>query len=125
MKLFAPMILLLAGLLFAGCASHKSGFSSAPGPSSGNGAASPTAPHMIVTPDTSLAARVVSYNAVGRYVVLSFPVGQMPKPGQNLFLYRNGLKVGEVSISNWQRDNFVVADLITGTAQAGDEARDQ
>ena len=80
---------------------------------------------MIVTPDTSLAARVVSYNAVGRYVVLSFPVGQMPKTGQNLFLYRNGLKVAEVSISNWQRDNFVVADLITGTAQVGDEARDQ
>jgi len=42
-----------------------------------------------------------------------------------MFLYRNGLKAGEVKITGPQRDNDVVADLVTGTAQVGDEAREQ
>ncbi len=79
----------------------------------------------IVTPDNSLAARVASYNAAGRFVVLSFPVGQMPNMDQTFFLYRNGLKVGEVRITGPQRDNDVVADLVAGTAQVGDAVRDQ
>lgn len=79
----------------------------------------------IVTPDNSLTARVASYNATGRFVVLSFPVGHMPSMDQTLFLYRNGLKVGEVKITGPQRDNDSVADLVTGTAQVGDEVRDQ
>ena len=79
----------------------------------------------IVTPDNSLTAKVATYNATGRFVVLSFPVGQMPNMDQTLFLYRNGLKEGEVKITGPQRDNDVVADLVTGTAQAGDEVREQ
>ena len=79
----------------------------------------------IVTPDNSLAARVASYNAAGRFVVLSFPIGRMPNMDQTLFLYRNGLKVGEVKITGPQRDNDIVADLVTGTARSGDEVRDQ
>lgn len=79
----------------------------------------------IVTPDNSLTARVASYNAAGRFVVLSFPVGRMPAMDQTLFLYRNGLKVGEVEITGPQRDNDIVADLVNGTAQVGDEVRDQ
>jgi hypothetical protein len=57
--------------------------------------------------------------------VLSFPVGQMPKPDQSLFLYRAGMKVGEVKITGPQRENNIVADLVTGEAQVGDEVRDQ
>jgi hypothetical protein len=68
---------------------------------------------------------VTSYNATGRFVVLGFPVGQMPKMDQTFFLYRAGLKVGEVKITGPQRDNNVIADLITGEAQVGDEVRDQ
>lgn len=81
--------------------------------------------HPIVTPDNSLTAKVVSYNSVGRFVVLSFPVGQMPEIGQSFFLYRGGLKVGEVKITGPQRDNDTVADLVTGDAQVGDEVRNQ
>ena len=81
--------------------------------------------HPIVTPDTSLTAKVASYNATGRFAVLSFPVGHLPAMDQTLFLYRDGLKVGEVKVTGPQRDNDTVADLITGTAQAGDEVRDQ
>jgi hypothetical protein len=115
MKWFAPLFFLMVGLLISGCASPKPTGS----------ASAPRAPKMIVTPDNSLAARVVSYNEAGRFVVLSFPVGQMPKPGQGFFLYRRGLKTGEIKIDTWQRESFIVADIVTGDAQAGDEVRDQ
>jgi len=115
MKSSALLSLLAAGILLAGCASNRpKPISSASGNS-----------QKIVTPDTSLAAKVVQYNSTGRYVVLGFPIGQLPKAGQVLFIYRNGLKVAEVKTDTWQRDNYVVADLVTGGAQIGDEVRDQ
>jgi hypothetical protein len=79
----------------------------------------------IVTPDNSLSAKVVRYNSVGRFVVLSFPVGQMPQAGQTFFLYRAGLKVGQIRITGPQQDNDTVADLVEGDAQEGDDIRDQ
>ena len=122
MKWAAPLSsILAAGVLCSGCLffhHHRP----APAPASTPAAAN-AAP--IVTPDASLTARVVSYNAPGRFVVLSFPVGQLPQMAQTLFLYRAGLKVGEVEITGPQRDNDIVADLVTGEAQVGDEVRDQ
>jgi hypothetical protein len=115
MKSSALLFLFLAGILVSGCASRKPK-TSAPAPNAGAA---------IVTPDTSLSAKVIVYNPDWRYVVLNFPVGQMPKAGQSLFLYRNGLKVAEVKTDTWQRDNYVVADLVIGDARVGDEARDQ
>jgi hypothetical protein len=115
MKRFAPLSLCLVAILFSGCASKKV----KPAAS-----AVPTPP-AIVTPDNSLTAKVVSYNSVGRFVVLSFPVGQMPRMDQAFFLYRNGLKVSEIKITGPQNDSNIVADLVTGDAQVGDEVRDQ
>ena len=112
MKLSLLSTLAIAVLLSAGCLHHR------PAPVA-------AAPSPIVTPDESLTARVLSYNSTGRFVVLGFPVGRMPRQEQGLFLYRNGIKVGEVRINGPQRDNNVVADLITGEAQVGDEVRDQ
>jgi hypothetical protein len=57
--------------------------------------------------------------------VLSFPIGQMPAVGQGLFLYRGGLKTGAVKIIGPQNDNNIVADVVDGDAQVGDEVRDQ
>jgi hypothetical protein len=79
----------------------------------------------IVTPDASLSARVVSVNLVGRFVVLNFPVDQLPKTGQPFFLYRAGLKSAEVKITGPQQDNNIVADLVSGDARVGDIVRDQ
>jgi hypothetical protein len=147
MKSFVPLTF-LAGLLVAGCASDNSNsnFSSVPGPSGGVTVAVPneeqaapaqsqpaqmtsqsnTPPaHAIVTPDNSLAGKVVTYNSVGRFVVLRFPADRMPRNGQTLFVYRDGLKVGELKISGEQRDNFIVADVVSGDAQPGDDVRDQ
>jgi hypothetical protein len=120
MKSLLLLTLVIAGMLAAGCLHRR------PATSAKRATPAAVAPQPIVTPDNSLTARVVSYNASGRFVVLSFPVGQMPKPNQSLFLYREGMKVGEVKIdSSQQRDNLIVADLVTGEAQVGDDVRDQ
>lgn len=108
--------LLIVAMLVGGCISKKKKPSIAPA-----AAMSQT----IVTPDNSFTAKVASYNSAGQFVVLSFSGGQLPKMDQVLFLYRNGLKVGEVKITGPQSDNNIVADLITGDAQAGDEVRAQ
>ena len=68
---------------------------------------------------------MVSVNAIGRFVVLSFPASQMPKVDQPLFLYRNGLKVAQVRVTGPQQENNIVADLTSGAAQVGDTVRDQ
>ena len=79
----------------------------------------------IVTPDLSLSAKVVSVNLVGRFVVLNFPAGQLPKTGQPFFLYRAGLKTAEVKITGPQQENNTVADLVSGDARVGDTVRDE
>jgi hypothetical protein len=119
MKSLMPLTLVIAGMLAAGCLYHR------PAPSAKRATPAAVAPQPIVTPDNSLTARVVSYNASGRFAVLGFPVGQMPKLEQGLFLYREGMKVGEVKITGPQRENNIVADLVTGEAEVGDEVRDR
>ena len=119
MKSFVPLMTLVAGFFVTGCVHQQSLFAPVPVQSA------PSLSQTIVTPDNSLAGKVVSYNSIGRFVVLGFPVGQMAKMDQTLFLYRGGLKVAEIKITGPQRDNNTVADLVSGEAQVGDEVRDQ
>jgi hypothetical protein len=77
-------------------------------------------PAAIVTPDFSLAAKVISVNTVGRFVVLSFPSGTLPKIDQTMFLYRGGLKVAELRVTGPQQESNIVADITSGEAQVGD-----
>jgi len=116
MKISVPLFAALLTLAAGGCAWLPKAPSAQP---------ATAAPAAIVTPDYSLAAKVVSVNTVGRFVVLSFPAGQMPKMDQVLFLYRAGLKVAEVHVTGQQLDNYIVADLASGEAQVGDTVRDQ
>jgi len=131
MKSFISLTLALVGMLAVGCAHNKAAQTTKPVKPAATvrkttvKPAATVAPQTIVTPDNSLAARVVSYNAAGRFVVLSFLPGQMPKLEQSFFLYRDGMKVGVVKITGPQRDNNIVADLVTGEAQVGNEVRDQ
>jgi len=113
-SLFAALPLLLG---VSGCSLYHHFFPPAP--------AAVSTPAPIVTPDTSLAAKVVSVNLVGRFVVLVFPAGQMPKLDQTLFLYRAGLKVAELKVTGPQQENNIVADLVSGEARVGDTVRDQ
>jgi hypothetical protein len=112
----------LAAFSVSGCVSHRAPARQSTPPTV---SISTNAPEPIVTPDTSLSAKVVRYNSVGRFVVLSFPLGQMAQPGQTFFIYRAGMKVGEVKVTGPQRDSDIVADLTTGDAEAGDDVREQ
>jgi hypothetical protein len=103
-----------AGIALVGCAHSKPKTEAPAAPST-----------TIVTPDSSLAGRVVSYNSTGRFVVLNFPSRQMPNMDQRLFLYRAGLKVAEVKVTGPQNDDNIVADLASGDAKIGDEVRNR
>jgi hypothetical protein len=116
MRIFSVATVLVVVFL-AGCATPTKTTTASDSPAS-------TAP-TIVTPDQALAGKVTSFNAGGRFVVLEFPVSHLPTVEQVLFVYRNGLKIGEVKVTKWQRDDHTVADLTTGEAQPGDVVRDQ
>ena len=77
----------------------------------------------IVTPDMSLAARVISINEAGRFVVLTFPEDKMPKVQQTMYLYRAGMKVAEVKITGPKQERNIVADLVSGDPKVGDTVR--
>jgi hypothetical protein len=80
---------------------------------------------LIVTPEPILTGRVAVYNEAGRFVVLDFPIGHLPTNEQVMFVFRQGLKVGEVKVTGPQRDHNTVADLVSGEARKGDEVRDR
>lgn len=89
------------------------------------GTKSDAKPAVIVTPDNLLIGKVAVYNTAGRFVVLDFPLGRMPVIDQTLFVYRQGLKVGEVKVTGPERDHNTVADLVSGEARKGDEVRER
>jgi hypothetical protein len=107
------MLLVLAG---AGCGGKaKEHSSAAPLPANGK---------LIITPETRLVGKVVSFDPDGRFAVLNFPIGHLPAVGQQLGIYRFGLKVGELKVTGPQRDDNIVGDVITGEARQGDEVRE-
>jgi hypothetical protein len=80
---------------------------------------------LIVTPENALVGKVALVNSSGRFVVLNFPLGKMAPVEQHLNLYRRGLKVGEVKVTGPAKEDNIVADLVAGEADVGDEARSQ
>ena len=85
----------------------------------------PSADTFVITPEVGLNGRVSSVNAGLRFVVLTFPVGQVPGRDAKLNVYHNGIKVGEVKITGPARDDNTVADIISGDAETGDEVREK
>jgi len=115
-------LVLLAGVLvICGCVGKRN----AQPQDSGGGRAGTNAPNkkLVVTPATALVGKVVQVNTAGRFVVLNFPLGRLPVLEQRMNLYRGGLKVGEVRITGPQDDDNIVADLLTGDSEVGDQAR--
>jgi hypothetical protein len=120
---------LCATLLLTGCfAKHKTATEAAAagsptaGPAPG---ANKSGQKLVVTPETSLVGKVAWVNTSARFVVLNFPLGRLPAIDQHLNLYRSGSKVGEVKITGPQNDDNVVADIVTGDAAVGDQARER
>lgn len=111
----------LTALLVAGCARSRR---VQPPPQQIPDRSSPASTNLSVpVPKLDPKGRIASVNAQGRFVVITFPVGTMPALQQRLGLYRANAKVGEVKISGPQRDNNIVADIIAGECQIGDEVR--
>lgn len=94
---------------------------SAAGPTS----ATVTNQTLMGTPDSLLGGKVVHVNTAGRFVVLNFPPGRMAAIEQRLNLYRGGVKVGEVKVTGPARETNIVADLVAGEAEVGDDTRSQ
>lgn len=117
MKTISLFVVLALALIASGCKSTTS--SSA----SGTKPAATAKPAAIVTPDLSLAAKVVSVNDAGHFVVLSFPAGKLPETQRTLSLYRQGLKVAEVKIGTDKNENLIVADITSGDPRVGDVVR--
>jgi len=134
---FATLLALVLGV--SGCASKKpvpvkaaptpqSPAKSSPPPETspvGREEATAATPKLIVTSENMLVGTVATFNTAGRFVVLDFPVGKLPAIEQTLFIYRQGLKVGEAKVTGPERDHNTVADLISGEARKGDEVRDR
>lgn len=118
MRATIQLLLLSVALMICGCASNNQPkFADVPE------VVAPGQP--VVKSANAITGNVASYNVVGRFAVLNFPVNQMPAVGQTLFLFRAGLKVGEVKVTGPQRDDNIVADLSKGEAAVGDEVRDR
>ena len=79
---------------------------------------------VIPKPVEALSGKVSSANANLKFVVLTFPIGQMAALNQKLNVYRAGVKVGELVVTGPQRDENIIADVVGGEAQVGDEAHD-
>ncbi len=79
----------------------------------------------MVTPEAVLVGKVALVDTTAHCVVLNFPLGRMAAVDQHLYLYRRGVKVGEVKVTGPQREYNIVADLVAGEAEIGDEARAQ
>jgi hypothetical protein len=115
-----------AGLLLcAGCAHERSTGAGTMPPQ----AAAPAAPgpggHRIVTPADALSGKVTWVNPNLRFVVITFPIGQMPTQDRRLEVYRGDLKVGEVRMTGPQQDDSMVGDIVAGEAGVGDVVRDR
>ena len=78
----------------------------------------------IVTPAKGVAGKVQSVNGPGRFAVVSFPIGLLPTAETRLGAYRAGLKVGELKVSNQRLDLNVIAEIMSGECQPGDEVKD-
>jgi len=79
--------------------------------------------NVVITPANSPIGRVASVNKPGNFAVINFPIGQVPANNTRLSVFRAGQKVGEVKISGPAADSFTVGDIVSGSAQDGDEVR--
>lgn len=131
MRLLIPLSAVVVTALLAGCASPEPKFAEVPGIANPSPEAKPVATQTAsakaaaVKPDDTLMGRVVSANARGRFAILNFPINRMPAVDEKMFIYRDGLKIGEVRISGPQKDDNIVADVLTGEARGGDEVRNR
>ena len=119
MRILLSVMLLLA-LVVSGCSWMKG--SKKPAKEQPRTTTQETQP---AEPGNAAAGKVALVNGAGRFVVLNFPLGKMAAVDQHLFVYHRSSKVGEVKITGPQHGENIVADLVSGKAEVGDEVRTQ
>ncbi len=119
--LFVLLSIGLLALVLTGCWHSRSGQTA--DSKSRAGQIAPPQKNATVVPASVLVGKVVKVFPAGRFAVLNFPVGRLPEVNQVLVVYRGGLKIGEVRISGPQMDDNIVADVVVGGAEPGDEVR--
>lgn len=84
---------------------------------------SPATPPPRVQPLDASVGRVVSINPRLGFVVLDFTLSRPPQPGDRLEVSRAGTVVGQLKVGFHQRGTTLVADIIIGAPEVGDEVR--
>ena len=79
--------------------------------------------NLVITPVKSPIGHIASVNAQAKFAVINFPVGQVPPNETRLSVFHSGAKTGEIKITGPAQENFTVGDIISGSAQEGDEVR--
>src|SRR6266702_2369290 len=119
-----PLLILCAALVLSGCFGRRT-----TGPQNSDGAFASVGANpgnqKLVIPENSVVGKVAFVNTAARFVVLNFPIGHLPVIEQHLNIYRSGLKVGEVKVTGPQYDDNVVADLLAGDSEIGDQVRER
>ena len=115
-KFIGVALFALASVSLVGCSSSRE-----PSQPAFNVKPAGSQTNLVITPAKSAVGRVAKVNAQAKFVVLSFPVAQMPANETRLAIFRAGAKVGEVKISGPAQGTFTVGDITAGSAQEGDE----
>lgn len=112
-------------ILLAGCATRPSVTkpTAPPGTTTPRNTVAPA--DNLVEPDTMLVGHIIKVNVKAQFVLISFPIGCLPRPEQPLYVYRNSRKVGELKATRHMLDELVIADIVSGECTPGDEVADK
>ncbi len=84
----------------------------------------PDAGPTIVTPSSARVGRISLVNGSARYVIVTYAVGELPSRDSRLYVFRDGLKVAELKVTDFSRDINAAADIEAGDCKVGDEVRE-
>ncbi|MCX7723437.1 MAG: hypothetical protein N2379_10350 [Verrucomicrobiae bacterium] len=125
MSVCAIVLAVACAALFPGCATDPSrGRTSA-----GAGGAVPSsaldASADAAEPEVLILGRIVKVHSSGRFALVSFPFGCVPRAERPLYAYRDGQKVAELRTTYYALDELVVADIVSGECKPGDTVSDR
>jgi len=80
--------------------------------------------NIVLTPNLKPVGRIAHVNKPGRFVVVNYTLGPIPRPDQRIFAYRNGLRIAELRVTGPEEDTNTVADILAGDPQIQDEVRE-
>ncbi len=80
---------------------------------------------LVIAPAVSPSGRVAMVNNKARYIVIVFPVGQVPPVNTRMSVFHGEARTGEIRVTGPTTDNLTVADLLSGGALEDDVVRSE